>query len=104
VAWYPEGHRPDAPAATTPCPTSPPSPRPQPDRRRALELLASCRDGCTEALSLAHGFAVEQMVELVRTGLASVTAERVVADSRKMEVARVRITDEGRRVLAEGHA
>jgi hypothetical protein len=22
----------------------------KPDRRRALELLASCRDGCTEAL------------------------------------------------------
>jgi hypothetical protein len=24
--------------------------------RRALELLASCRDSCTEALMLAHGF------------------------------------------------
>lgn len=24
-------------------------------RRRALELLASCRDGCTEAVMLAHG-------------------------------------------------
>ena len=27
---------------------------PRPDRRRALELLASCRDGCTEALMPAH--------------------------------------------------
>jgi hypothetical protein len=27
--------------------------------RRALELLASCRDSCTEALMLAHGFTVE---------------------------------------------
>jgi hypothetical protein len=42
--------------------------RPKPDRRRALELLASCRDGCTEALMLAHGFTVAQMVELVRAG------------------------------------
>jgi hypothetical protein len=32
--------------------------RPKPDRRRALELLASCRDGCTEAMMLAHGFTV----------------------------------------------
>jgi hypothetical protein len=29
---------------------------PKPDRRRALELLASCPDGCTEAMMLAHGF------------------------------------------------
>jgi hypothetical protein len=47
--------------------------RPTPDRRRALELLASCRDGCTEALLRAHGFA------LVRAGLPSAAAERVVA-------------------------
>jgi hypothetical protein len=36
---------------------------PKPDRRRALELLASCRDGCAEALMIAHGFTVAQMVE-----------------------------------------
>jgi hypothetical protein len=56
--------------------------RPKPDRRRALELLASCRDGCTEAMMLAHGFSIPQLVELVRAGLASATAERVVAGSR----------------------
>jgi hypothetical protein len=39
-----------------------------PDRRRALELLASCRDGCIEAIMLAHGFIVPLMVELVRAG------------------------------------
>jgi hypothetical protein len=33
-------------------------------RRRALEMLAASRDGCTEALMLAHGFTIEQMVEL----------------------------------------
>jgi hypothetical protein len=51
--------------------------RPKPDRRRALELLASSHDGATEAIMRAHGFTVEQMVELVTTGLATATAERV---------------------------
>jgi hypothetical protein len=50
---------------------------PEPDRRRALELLA-CRDGATEALMRAHGFTVEQMVGLVRAGLATATTEHVV--------------------------
>jgi hypothetical protein len=36
---------------------------PQPDRRRALELLASCRDGCTEAILLAHTFQIDAPVE-----------------------------------------
>jgi hypothetical protein len=49
---------------------------PKPDRRRALELVASCPDGCTEAIMLAHGFTVAQMVELVRGGLATASAER----------------------------
>src|SRR5262245_55693615 len=51
---------------------------PRPDRRRALALLASCRDGCTEALIIAHSFTIEDMVDLVRAGLASPRAERVV--------------------------
>jgi hypothetical protein len=63
-------------------------------------LLASCRDGGTEAIMIAHGFTIEQVVELVRAGLATATAERVVAGSRTIEVARVRITEAGRRVLS----
>jgi hypothetical protein len=47
----------------------------------------------------AHGFTVEQMAELVRAGLATTTAERVVAGNRTMEVATLRITEAGRRVL-----
>jgi hypothetical protein len=53
-----------------------------------------------EAMMLAHGFTVPQMVELVRAGLATATAERVVAGRRTIEVARVRITEAGRRALA----
>jgi hypothetical protein len=77
---------------------------PRPDRRRALELLASCRDGCAEAIMLAHGFTVEQMVELVRAGLATAKAERVVAGGRTIDVARVRITEAGRQAIAARRA
>jgi hypothetical protein len=42
------------------------------------------------------------MVELVRAGLASATAERVIAGRRTVEVARVRITAAGRRALGHG--
>jgi hypothetical protein len=48
---------------------------------------------------LAHGFTIEQMVELVRTGLASAHAERVVAGGKMMEITVVRITQAGRRAL-----
>jgi hypothetical protein len=72
---------------------------PKPDRGRALELLAS-PDGAIEALMLANGFTVPQLVELVRTGLATATAERMRAGKAEIEVAQVRITEAGRRALA----
>ena len=50
---------------------------------------------------LAHGFTVEQLVELVRSGLASATPERVLAGKRATEVTTVRITEAGRRALAQ---
>jgi hypothetical protein len=69
----------------------------KPDRVRALELLAGCdAEGCTVAILHAHGFATADIGELVRAKLVAVTAERIVAGSRKMEVARVRITAAGR--------
>jgi hypothetical protein len=75
---------------------------PKPDRRRALELLAAClQEGCTQAILLAHGFTVEQMVERVRAGLATATPQRVKAGRERMEVATLRITEAGRRVLAK---
>jgi hypothetical protein len=42
------------------------------------------------AMLLAHGFTVEMPVDLVRAELATAKAERVVAGSRAIEVARVR--------------
>ena len=50
---------------------------------------------------MAHGFTIDLLVELVRSGLATAQAERVVAGGRAMEIARVRITDAGRRALAK---
>jgi hypothetical protein len=66
-------------------------------RRRALELLAASRDGCTEAILVAHGFTM--LVKLIRAGLATAGTECVVAGGRSIEVARMRITDTGRRAL-----
>jgi hypothetical protein len=74
---------------------------PKPNRRRALELLAGSRDGCTEAIMLAHGFSIDMMVEMVNAGLASATAERVVAGQAPGRGRKVRITEAGRRALAE---
>ena len=45
-------------------------------------------------------FTVDHMAELVRTGLATTSSERVMAGKTPMEVTRVRITNEGRRALA----
>jgi hypothetical protein len=50
----------------------------------------------------AHGFTIEQMVELVNAGLATATAEQMVAGNRTFEVARVRITEAGRHII-EGY-
>jgi hypothetical protein len=53
----------------------------RPSRRHALELLASSRDGYTEAILRAHGFSPAQMVYLVRAGLATAHSQRVVGDA-----------------------
>ena len=75
--------------------------RPNPDRRRALELLAGSRYGYTKAILRAHGFSMDMMVELVKAGLATAKRERMVADGRQTGVVRVRITDAGRQALAK---
>ena len=42
----------------------------------------------TEAMLLAHGLTVETLVDLIRAGLATAKAERVMAGGRAIEVAR----------------
>jgi hypothetical protein len=63
-----------------------PRQKPNAELRRALELLAASRGGCTEAVMIAHGFTVPQMVELVRTGLATAHARRAIAGRRTIEI------------------
>jgi hypothetical protein len=74
------------------------------DRRRALELLASSPDGCTEGLMVVNGFTIERLLELLQTGLAFAHAERKIVDGKMTEVARLGITDEGRRLLVSDAA
>ena len=50
---------------------------------------------------LADGFTIELMVDVVRAGLASARAERIVAPGYRGEVARVRITEAGRQAVVE---
>ena len=57
-----------------------PTRKPAAEHRCALELLAASPAGCTEAILLAHGFTVADMVELVGAGLASATAVKLVGD------------------------
>jgi len=69
------------------------------ETKQALALLASSADGCTESLLLVHGFTIDQMAELVHAGLATAEAEQVVAGGRTIKIARLRITEAGRKAL-----
>jgi hypothetical protein len=71
------------------------------ETRRLLELLAASDDGCTEAILLAHAFALDLIDGIVSAGLATATAEHTFAAGRAIEFTRVRITEAGRRTLAE---
>jgi hypothetical protein len=73
----------------------------KPTRRRALELLlADCGvEGCTEAVMLANGIDVDTMVEIIVEGLATATPQRTRAGREVLEVAVLRITDEGWRAF-----
>jgi hypothetical protein len=72
-----------------------------PEQRRALGLLASAALGYSESILLAHGFTARMLGGLVLGGLATATQEIVQAGKRPIEVVRMRITDTGRRALAE---
>ncbi len=67
---------------------------------RALKLLASSPDGCTDVLMLAHGVAAETIAALVRAGLASATTDTLMTGDRLVDVVRVQITDAGRAAWA----
>jgi hypothetical protein len=70
------------------------------DERPLLELLAASDDGCTEALLMAHGFALELIDGIVIVGLATTKAESTFVAGRTIKFTRMRITDAGRQTLA----
>jgi hypothetical protein len=73
-----------------------------PSARRALLLLATSPHGANEALlAIVHGFKRQMVAGLVRSGLAAAECEVVSAGGKLVEVVRVRITDDGRKALAE---
>jgi hypothetical protein len=71
------------------------------DQGRALRLLdeAGPRGTPEVLMEMAHGFKSEVLAGLVRDGLASVAPESMRAGGRAITVARLRITDAGRRAL-----
>ena len=69
------------------------------EERRALAFLANDPNGVTEAMLLAHGFAVSALARLVVDGLAIARHE---TGGRMMDVVRVKITNAGRAALKGG--
>jgi hypothetical protein len=71
------------------------------DERRLLELLVASHEGATDALLQAYGLKLDILISIVSAGLATATPERALAGGKPVDVTRVRITDAGRRALAE---
>ena len=75
-------------------------PRLSTKRRRALELLASSRQGVNAGLLIfIHGFDRRVLDGLVKAGLAATEHEVVVAGGKPVEIVRFKITDAGRRAI-----
>ena len=69
------------------------------NRRLMLKMLAKVERGRDVNVLLSRGFSFEIMGDLVRTGLATVQLDSMRRRGRTVEVARMRITDKGRRAL-----
>jgi hypothetical protein len=50
---------------------------------------------------LAHGLKLDILISIVSAGLATATPERALAGGKPVDATRARITDAGRRALAE---
>jgi hypothetical protein len=71
------------------------------EQRRALQLLARCPNGYTEALMMAHGFPIEMLGDLLVAGFALATPEDTRAGRQPMLVVWMSITEAGRKAIAE---
>jgi len=73
-----------------------------PDKFRALRMLAKSHFGCTKSVLLAHGLKHEILTEIVDKGLAKATrgTVRIGPSPRAIKVTWLTITAEGRKALA----
>jgi hypothetical protein len=70
------------------------------EQRQTLKMLGDAGPaGCTGAALLAYGFSIYMLTDLIRDGLAAARGETVEMGARKVTVARVWITDDGRRAI-----
>jgi hypothetical protein len=67
--------------------------------RRALEMLAGAANGLSEDALLEHSISIENMVDLVKAGLATAKAERLIIGGMPVEITRLYITEAGRQAL-----
>lgn len=70
-----------------------------PKHRRVLKLLAKSPRGRTNPKFFARF--MSELLDLLLDGLAIVVTETVTAHGRSVEIARVQITDEGRRIIGD---
>jgi hypothetical protein len=73
-----------------------------PDKFRALRMLAKSHFGCTKSVLLAHGLKHEMLTELVENGLAKSTpgTVRIGPSQQAIDVIWLTITAAGRKALA----
>ena len=69
--------------------------------RNALAFLAENPGGCSEHLMQAHGFPAELIAKLVEAGFATATTESIIGNNRVLDVKRIKITETGRKALAD---
>jgi hypothetical protein len=72
-----------------------------PEQRRALRLLASIPNGCTETLMLARGFELSMLRKLLRDGLAAAEPYNTLAGGKHVRMTLMRITEAGRKAIAD---
>jgi hypothetical protein len=70
------------------------------DQRDALRMLDGSPVGSTEAIMMAHGFAIGTLQELVRKGFAMTERRTMRAGQQRVAVNWLAITDAGRLALA----
>ena len=74
------------------------------DHYRALRLLGSYPNGCSERLMVWNGVSVEMMVDLIRAGQARAETIKRLDRGRPVRVARLKIPEAGRRALRRADA